>query len=88
VRDRDAGATIAPSRGPGRLNLVPAGIHGFASLKPSATGTAIGLDLDTAEPVEFVLRYDPAKNGGRVDLFVVRGGESTPAGSLQLSPAH
>lgn len=85
VPERDAGATIAPSRRAGRLDLAPAGIHGFASLKPSATGTAIGLDLDAAEPVEFVLRYDPAKDGGRVDVLIVRGGEATSAGSLQLS---
>lgn len=88
VPERDAGATIAPSRRAGRLDLAPAGIRGFASLKPSATGTVIGLDLEAAEPVEFVLRYDPAKDGGRVEVLVVRGGESTSAGSLQLSPKH
>jgi hypothetical protein len=86
VPEHDAGATLAPARSTGRLDLAPAGIHGFASLKPSATGTLIGLDLEAAEPVEFVLRYDPAKDGGRVDVLVVRGGEPTPAGSLRLSP--
>lgn len=85
VPERDASAMIAPSPRAGRLDLGPAGIRGFATLRPSATGTAIGLDLDAAEPVEFVLRYDPAKDGGRLDVLVVRSGAATVAGSLQLS---
>lgn len=84
VPERDATATIAPSRGAGRLDLAPAGIRGFATLQPSASGTAIGLDLSAGEPVEFVLRFDPAK-GGRVDVLVMRGGEAIEAGSLRLS---
>lgn len=83
--DRDATATFAPSFGAGRLDLAPAGIRGFATLRPSAAGTAIGLDLSSPEPVEFVIRYNPAKDGVRVDVLVVRGGEATEAGSLRLS---
>ena len=82
--DRDAGATIGAPASTGRLDLAPAGIQGFATLRPSPSGTAIGLDLNAAGPVEFVLRYDPAKDGGRVDVVVVRDGESTEAGSLRL----
>ena len=85
VPERDATATIGPSPGSGRLDLAPAGIRGFATLRPSTSGTAIGLDLSGAEPVELVLRYDPAKDGGRVDVLVVRDGEATEAGSLRLS---
>jgi len=88
VPERDAGATIGASAGPSRLDLAPAGVRGFATLRPSPSGTAIGLDLRATEPVEFVLRYDPAKDGGRVDVLVVRGGEATEAGSLQLSGKH
>lgn len=85
VPERDAGATIAPRPGGSRLDLGPAGVPGIATLKPSAGGTAIGLDLKAAEPVELVLRYDPGKNGGQVDVLVVRGGEATEAGTLKLS---
>jgi hypothetical protein len=88
VGEQDAGATIGASAGASRLDLAPAGIRGFATLRPSPSGTAIGLDLHAKEPVEFVLRYDPAKDGGRVDVLVVRGGEATAAGSLQLSGKH
>ncbi len=83
VPERDAGATIGTPAGAGRLDLAPAGIEGFATLRISPSGTAIGLDLKAQEPVEFVLRYDPARDGGRVDVLVVRGGESTEAGSLR-----
>jgi hypothetical protein len=85
VPERDASATIAPARGTSRLNLASAGVDGFATLKPSASGSAIGVNLSSAEPVELLLRYDPAKDGGRVDVLVVHGGETTEAGSLQLS---
>ena len=85
VPERDASATIAPSHSAPRLDLAPAGVHGFATVRPSATGTTIGVDLGSAEPVELVLRYDPAKDGGRVDVLVLHDGEATPAGSLQLS---
>jgi hypothetical protein len=88
VPEREASATIAPARGASRLDLAPVGVRGSASLKASATGTAIGLDLTSSVPVEFVLRYDPAKDGGRVDVLVVRGGEPTSAGSLQLPSKH
>jgi len=88
VPERDATATIAPPVGVSRLDLAPAGIRGFATLRSSASGTAIGLDLNAAEPVELVLRYDPAKDGGRVDVLVVSGGEATEAGSLQLPRKH
>jgi anti-sigma factor RsiW len=84
VPERDATATIGPSHDADRLDLAPAGIRGFATVRPSVSGTAIGLDLSAAEPVEFVLRYEPAKDGGRVDVLVVRGGEATQAGSLRL----
>jgi hypothetical protein len=84
IPERDASATIAPSRPEGRLDLAPAGIPGVATLRSSASGTAIGLDLNAKEPVEFLLRYDPAKEGGRVDVLVVRSGEATEAGSLRL----
>jgi len=88
VPERDASATIAPARGVSRLDLAPAGVDGFATLKPSASGSAIGVNLSAAEPVELVLRYDPAKEGGRVDVLVVHAGETTEAGSLQLSDKH
>jgi anti-sigma factor RsiW len=88
VPEREATATIGASAGPSRLDLAPVGIRGFATLRPSPSGTAIGLDLQAAGPVEFVLRYDPANDGGRVDVLVVRGGEATEAGSLQLSGKH
>jgi len=85
VPERDATATFAPYPGASRLDLSPAGVRGFATMRPTTSGTAIGLDLSAAEPVEFVLRYDPAKDGGRVDVLIVRGGEATEAGSLRLS---
>jgi hypothetical protein len=85
VPERDARATIAPTQAGGRLDLTPAGVPGFATLKSSPAGTAIGIDLSAKEPVEFLLRYDPAKNGGRVDVLVVRSGEATEAGSLHLT---
>ena len=84
VPERDATATIAPSRAADRLDLATAGVQGFATLRSSASGTAIGLDLSATEPVEFLLRYDPAKEGGRVDVLVVRSGEAAEAGSLRL----
>jgi hypothetical protein len=85
VPERDATATIGAASGAGRLDLAPVGIRGFATIHPSPSGTAIGLDLPASEPAEFVLRYHPAKDGGRVDVLVVRGGEATEAGSLRLS---
>jgi hypothetical protein len=84
VPERDAGATIGTPFAAGRLDLAPAGIRGFATLRPSPSGTVIGLDLNATGPVEFVLRYDPAKDGGRVDVSVVRDGATTEAGSLRL----
>ena len=84
VPERDASATLGPSRAGSRLDLSAVGVDGVATLAPSAAGTVIGVDLGTAEPVELVLRYDPAKAGGRVDVLVVREGEATRAGSLQL----
>jgi hypothetical protein len=85
VHERDAGATLAPAHHTGRLDLGPTGIEGFATLSPSQIGTSIGLDWTAAEPVEFVLRYDPAKEGGSLDVVVVRRGESTEAGTVRLS---
>jgi hypothetical protein len=85
VPERDAGATIAPSREAGRLDLAAAGVRGVATLRSTTSGTAIGLDLSAKEPVEFLLRYDPDKDGGRVDVLVVRSGEATEAGSLRLT---
>jgi anti-sigma factor RsiW len=85
VPEGDAGATLAPSRAGSRLDLTAAGVPGFATLKASPTGTAIGLDLSAKEPVEFLLRYDPARGDGRVDVLVVRNGEATEAGSLRLT---
>lgn len=87
IPESDAGATLSPSRSGGRLDLNAAGVPGFATLKSSTAGTAIGLDLSGKEPVEFLLRYDPAK-GGRVDVLVVRGGEATEAGTLRATPEH
>jgi hypothetical protein len=85
VPEGDAGATIAPSRAGGHLDLTAAGVQGFATLKATPAGTALGLDLNAKEPVEFLLRYEPAKDGGRVHVLVVRGGEATEAGSLSLT---
>jgi hypothetical protein len=45
----------------------------------------IGVDLGDTVPVELVLRYDPAKDGGRVDVLVLRDGAATAAGSLAVS---
>jgi hypothetical protein len=85
IPERDARATIAPYDGIRRLDLGPAGVRGVATLQPSASGNAIGLDLDTTGPVELVLRYDPVADGGRVDVSVVKDGEATKAGSMRLS---
>jgi hypothetical protein len=82
--ERDATGTLAPKFGVSRLDLTAAGVHGFATLRPSPSGAAIGVDLSGGTPVELVLRYDPAKEGDRVDVLVVRGGETARAGSLQL----
>ena len=87
VPEGDAGATLAPSRAAGRLDLTAAGVPGVATLKASPSGTAIGIDLSAKEPVELLLRYDPAK-GGRVDVLVVREGETTEAGTLRATPEH
>jgi hypothetical protein len=87
VPEGDAGATLAPSRAGERLDLTAAGVPGVATLKSSTSGTAIGIDLSAKEPVEFLLRYDPAQ-GGRVDVLVVREGEATKAGTLQATPEH
>ena len=84
VPELDAGATIGAPVGASRLDLASAGVHGFATVRPSPSGTAIGLDVEATGPVEFVLRFDPATDGGRVDVLVVRGGEATKAGSLRL----
>lgn len=84
VPEVDARATLAPPRAVDRLDLAAAGVRGFATLRSSTSGTAIGLDLSAKEPVEFLLRYEPAKDGGRVDVLVVRSGEATEAGSLRL----
>ena len=88
VPEREATATLAPPRVAERLDLATAGVKGVATLRPSASGTAFGLDLSATEPVEFLLRYDPAKEGGRVDVLVVRSGEASEAGSLQLSKGN
>jgi hypothetical protein len=85
IPERDAGATLAPYTGTRRLDLGAAGVRGVATLQPSASGNSIGLDLDSATPVELVLRYDPVADGGRVDVSVVKNGEMTRAGSLRLS---
>ena len=84
VPERDATATLLPSAGAGRLDLAPVGVQGVATLRPSASGAAIGIDLSARESVELLLKFDPAKDGGRVDVSVVRTGESVPAGSLRL----
>ena len=85
VPERHAGATIAPYPGKSRLDLRPAGIRGVATLQPSASGNAIELDLETATPVDLVLHYDPSVDGGRVDVSVVKDGETKQAGSLKLT---
>jgi hypothetical protein len=85
VPERDAGATIAPYPGKSRLDLRSAGVRGVATLQPSATGNAIELDLETATPVDLVLHYDPSTEGGRVDVSVVKDGETRGAGSLKLA---
>jgi hypothetical protein len=85
VAEKEASATIAPARSTRRLDLAPVGVQGFATVQPSATGTVIGVDLGDTVPVELVLRYDPAKDGGRVDVLVLRDGAATAAGSLAVS---
>jgi hypothetical protein len=82
--ERDAAGTLAPKFGVTRLDLTAAGVQGFATLRPSPSGTSIGVDLNGGAPAEVVLRYDPAKEGDRVDVLVVRDGETTLAGSLRL----
>lgn len=84
VAERDAAAMLAPGIGVRQLDLSPAGVRGFATLRPSASGTAIGVELRSATPVELIMRYDPAADGDRVDVSVVRDGETAPAGSLRL----
>jgi anti-sigma factor RsiW len=85
VPEREATATLMPSTGASRLDLAPAGVHGVATLRPSDYGAAIGLDLSTGEPVELLVKFDPAQDGGRVEVSVVRTGAAVPAGSLHLS---
>jgi anti-sigma factor RsiW len=84
VAERDAAAMIAPSIVLRQLDLAPVGVQGFATARPSALGTAIGVELKSATPVELVVRYDPARDGDRVDVSVVRDGETAPAGSMRL----
>jgi len=84
VPEREATATLMPAVGASRLDLGPAGVRGVATLRPSNAGASIGLDLSAGEPVELVVKFDPAKDGGRVDVSVVRTGEAVPAGSLRL----
>ena len=84
VPERDASATLMPAARASRLDLAPAGVPGTATLTPSGTGAAIGLDLNGKEPVELVLRFDPSVGGGRVDVSVLRAGKAAPAGSLRL----
>jgi len=84
VPEREATATLMPNRGTSRLDLAPAGVHGVATLRPSASGAAIGLDVSAGEPVELLIKFDPAQDGGRVEVSVVRTGEAVPAGSLRL----
>jgi anti-sigma factor RsiW len=87
VPEGDAGATLAPSRPGERLDLTAAGVPGVATLKSSTSGAAIGVDLSAKEPVELLLRYDPAQ-GGRVDVLVVREGKANEAGTLRATPEH
>ena len=84
VPERDASATFMPSPGTSRLDLGPAGVHGVATLRQSPAGAAIGLDLSAGEPVELLVKFDPAQDGGRVEVSVVRTGAAVPAGSLRL----
>jgi hypothetical protein len=88
IPEREAGATIAPYLGKTRLDLRQAGVRGVATLQPSATGNAIELDLETATPVDLVLHYSPSADGGRVDVSVVKAGETREAGSLKLLGKH
>jgi hypothetical protein len=83
IQGREATATMAPVAG-AQLDLAPAGVQGIATLRPSASGSAIGVDLHGADPVELVLRYDPSQDGGRVEVLVVHGRETNSAGSLRL----
>lgn len=85
VPERHAGATIAPYPGKTRLDLRPAGVRGVATLQPSASGNAIEVDLQTESAIDLLLHYDPSADGGRVDVSVVRDGETKAAGSLKLS---
>lgn len=85
VPEREATATLMPAVNASRLDLAPAGVRGIATLRPSTSGASIGLDLSAGEPVELVLKFDPAKDGGRVEIAVVRTGAAVPAGSLDLS---
>jgi hypothetical protein len=73
-----------PTVNASQLDLAPAGVRGIATLRPSTSGASIGLDLSAGEPVELVLKFDPARDGGRVDVAVVRTGAAVPAGSLHL----
>jgi hypothetical protein len=83
VPEREASATLAPPP-VSRLDLGPAGVSGFATVRPSPSGNTIGVNLSGEAPVELLLRYDPAKAGGQVELLVVRDGAVTVAGSLPL----
>jgi anti-sigma factor RsiW len=84
VPEREASATLLPKAADSGLDLTQAGVHGFATLRRSADGAAIGLDLKSTEPVDLVLHFDPSRDGGQVDVSVVRTGTTVAAGSLRL----
>jgi anti-sigma factor RsiW len=78
-----AAGTLTPGIGAARLDLAPAGVRGVATMRHFPSGTAIGVDLSGSEPVELVLRYDPARERGHVDLLVMRDGKATSAGTFR-----
>jgi hypothetical protein len=88
VRERDAAASIGTVPGMCRLELSQAGIRGSATLQPSGLGAAIGLQVTAKDPVELVLRYDPAQDGDRVKVLVVRDGAAQDAGTLLVARGH
>jgi anti-sigma factor RsiW len=83
VTEREVSGTLAPPASGSFVDLAPAGIIGSVAVLPGPTGSEIGVNIGGTDAGEVVLKYDPA-SPRRVDVLVVRGGDTKPAGSLRL----